>query len=155
MAIKNEEREIVGELERSLGKNTKSFFPQGIFPDKIKRETFQSQTFIDQGYAFLPEIYGSWDRAIYHVRDANNKKTFVVVGKGKSSSPFDVGSAVVGVFDFRPEITVVYQCPSEGKIVETRLDTGEEVEYTGKHADSRILLMYIRSAIGKPVGVSD
>lgn len=137
--------ELRGLLSKSLDKLILS---KGE-PIDIKKEIFQSDTFIKAGYVCLPEKYGKGDRSLYTVKYQDGHQIFVVTGKISSDNPFEVGHAAGAGLDLRKDFTVVYVHDGKQKISE--IPIGREDECNTYEAELDYLVKHIRRSLGTVV----
>ncbi|MBI5152521.1 hypothetical protein HZA39_03230 [Candidatus Peregrinibacteria bacterium] len=137
------------ELRDLLGESFENLILSKGDPINIKKEIFQSNTFIEAGYIYLPERYGKGDRSLYTVKYQDGHQVFVVTGKVSSKNPFEVGYTADAGLDLRKNFTVVYIHDGEQKISE--IPIGRKDECNTYEVELNYLIEHIRKNLGTAV----
>lgn len=144
-------RVALTELKTKFGDNflKKHIFSKGKVV-KVQKESFQSSTFRNAGFHYLPGRGA--DRFLYTVVYQDGKQTLVTIGKVSSGNPYEVMHASLAddVLDLRKMVVVVYQFDGHGTITET-LPSGKVNIYDGEWGKIETLLLRLRTSIGLSV----
>lgn len=108
----------------------------------------------------MPERYGTSDGSLTIVTFVDGSQAFVISGKVSSGNPFEVshaadaGAYAGGGVDRRRTHVAVYEYNGSDTLVE-RMSAGADNVYTGKDANTQLLLSVIKKSLGKSVGKED
>jgi len=143
--------EGLAETKALLGNMADTVLPPGKVVTGLYREDFQSKTFQQAGYSFMPKRYANSDRSLTAITFADGTQTFVVTGKISSGNPYEVGHAVSGGIDLRTTTTVIYEFDGNETIIETTPNRDNST-YRGEYGHPEALLPHVRSSMGTLVG---
>lgn len=113
---------------------------------EVSEERYRSQAYLNRGFQYLPDRYGTHDGYLYTVTCKDGSQLFVSRNRD-SSNPFD---AMAGGVDMRPWLVFIYQYDGRETITATD-PKGKVSEYKGESGKPEAMLPTLRTALGQVI----